>query len=272
MKVTTDLVGARLDPAHFNVIKRFVFDAAGIHLADTKHALVSGRLGKRLRAHAFTRYDDYLRLLATDRAEAQIALDLLTTNETYFYREPQHFEFLRDTILPGRVRGQMFRAWSAACSSGEEPYSVAMTLADALGDAAWEVIGTDISSRVLEKARAGRYPLDRAHHIPRDALHRHCLKGIGPEEGQLLIAKPLRQRVRFLHANLNASLPDVGIFDLILLRNVMIYFQPETKRSLIERLATHLRPGGWLFIGHSESLTGLTERLIQVRPAIYRKP
>ncbi len=257
--------------AEFNAIKKFILDAAGIHLSDAKKALVTGRLDKRLRAHGLTHYGDYLKLLARDENERQVALDLLTTNETYFFREPQHFDYLRTTLLPARQRGQTYRVWSAACSSGEEPYSIAMLLAAELGESPWEIVGTDISTQVLDKAESGLYPMSRAHLIPQAYLRAYCLKGTGPEEGNLLVDKALRRKMRFLQANLNGQLPDVGMFDLIFLRNVMIYFQAETKRSLITRLCNHLRPGGHLFIGHSESLNGINETLTQVKPAIYRK-
>lgn len=262
-----------LGATEFNAIKRFIFDVAGIHLSDAKKALVTGRLAKRLRAHSLHSYDEYLKLIARDENERQIALDQLTTNETYFFREPQHFTHLRDVVLPDRPRGQPFRVWSAASSSGEEAYSIAMLLAAELKEAPWEVVGTDISSQVVAKARAGRYPLARAHHIPPEYLRAFCLKGTGPEEGNLLVNKHLQRKVRFLQANLNAPLPDLGPpFDLVVLRNVMIYFQPETKRALVARLLEKLRPGGWMYVGHSESLNGLSESVVQVKPAIYRKP
>jgi chemotaxis protein methyltransferase CheR len=264
---------AQLGTAEFNAIKRFIFDVAGIHLTEAKKALVTGRLAKRLRARNLDNYGDYLKLIAHDEGERQIALDQLTTNETYFFREPQHFAHLRDVVLPQRPRGQPFRVWSAASSSGEEAYSTAMLLAAELKEAPWEIVGTDISSKVVAQAKAGRYPLARSHHIPPAYLRAYCLKGTGPEEGNLLINKRLRQKVRFLEANLNATLPDLGPpFDLVLLRNVMIYFQPETKRALVARLLEKLRPGGWMYIGHSESLNGLTESVVQVQPAIFRKP
>lgn len=261
-----------LGDGEFNAIRRFIFEAAGISLSDAKKALVSGRLGKRLRAHGLTSYAAYLKLIGTDPRERQAALDLLTTNETYFFREPAHFDFLKREILPHRRHHEPFRVWSAASSSGEECYSIAMLLEDELSHAPWEVVGTDISTQMLDKCRLARYPLERAQHIPKDYLRRFCLKGTGPEDGFLLVNRQLRQKLRFVHANLNAQLPPLGEFDLIFLRNVMIYFETATKRGVVARLLQHLRPGGWLFIGHSESLHGVCESLRQVRPAIYQKP
>lgn len=261
-----------LSQTELRAVQKFIFEAAGIALADSKKALVSGRLGKRLHAFGLSNYRDYLSLIERDPGERQTALDLLTTNETYFFREQQHFDFLRTQILPNRVLGQTFRVWSAACSSGEEPYSIAMLLDDRLGQAAWEILATDISTQVLEKCRKGRYPIERARQIPMQYLKSYCLKGTGPEEGFLMVEKRLRKKVTFRQANLNAPLPPgLGEFDLILLRNVMIYFDAPTKRSLVARLLERLRPGGWLFIGHSETLFGIDETLRQIRPAIYRK-
>jgi chemotaxis protein methyltransferase CheR len=261
-----------LSQSELRAIQKFIFHAAGITLSDAKRALIGGRLGKRLRAYGLRNYHEYLQLIERDAQERQTALDLLTTNETYFFREAQHFEFLRREILPQRAPGRPFRVWSAACSSGEEPYSIAMLLDEQLGAAPWELMATDISTQVLEKCRRGRYLLERAQQIPPAYLKAYCLKGTGPEEGFLLVDKVLRRKVTFMQANLNAALPALGEFDLIFLRNVMIYFDMATKRSLIARLAKHLCAGGWLFIGHSESLHGINEALRQIQPAIYRKP
>ena len=204
-------------------------------------------------------------------AELQTALDLLTTNETYFFREPQHFEYLRTAILPSRKPGEAFRIWSAAWSRGEEPYTLAMVLADQLGATPWEMVASDISSRVLAAAQAGQYPMERAEKIPQAYLKAYCLKGIGAQAGRFLIDPKLKSRIRFLSVNLNASLPQVGTFDVIFLRNVMIYFNTDTKRQVVERLLSVLKPGGHFIISHSESLHGITDRLKMVRSSIYRK-
>ena len=273
------MLDVALRDSEFRAIQQFLSASAGIALTDAKKALVSGRLGKRLRVHGFGSYSDYLDLIGRDRAERQIALDLLTTNETYFFREPKHFEFLQSTVLCHRTEIESpeggrggFRIWSAAASSGEEPYTLAMVLEAAIGRAPWEIIGTDISTRMLEKCRLARYPIEHAQHIPKPFLRDYCLRGKGPEEGFLRIVKPLRDRVRFLHANLNGELPALGKFDVIFLRNVMIYFDPETKRRLLQRLTEFLHPGGWLFISHTETLHGMANGLQQVSPSIYRKP
>lgn len=263
-----------LNDQEFAKFQRLLFDIAGIHLAPTKKMMLVGRLGRRIRAHNLASFSDYFQLLQQRKDELQIAVDLLTTNETYFFREPKHFEFLKESILPLHPLGQSFRVWSAACSSGEEPYSLAMLLADQLGvTASWEVLASDISTQVLEKARRAIYPLNRAELIPPAYKRQYCLRGIGEQEGMLQVDQALRQRVQFRQVNLNSALPSgLGSFELILLRNVMIYFQLETKREVVQRIVQQLKPGGYLFIGHSESLHGIESGLRLVQPSIYRKP
>lgn len=263
-----------LTDKEFNQFKQMIYDRAGIHLSPVKMPLVSSRLAKRLKHHQLDSYSDYFKLITgkNSSGELQIAIDLLTTNETHFFREPKHFDFLRERILASFQRGRPFRVWSAACSSGEEPYTIAMVLAEALGDAPWEVIGSDISTRVLERARSGHYSMQRMPEIPRSYLTRYCLKGVGSQDGTLLIARELRERVRFMQVNLIENLPKLGEFDVIFLRNVMIYFDQETKARVVSRLLPLLRDDGYFFISHSESLNGIVDSLKPIAPAIYRKP
>jgi chemotaxis protein methyltransferase CheR len=266
---------AMITDREFMQFQRFIYDAAGITMANGKQALVSGRLAKRLAHYQLDSYGEYLRLLESraQPAELQVAVDLLTTNETYFFREPKHFALLRDLAQESASKNRALRVWSAASSSGEEPYSIAMVLAETMGDdAPWEVLGTDISTRVLESARRGHYPMERAAQMPQNYLKRYCLKGQGSEAGTLLIERSLRQRVQFQHLNLNAPLPKVGTFDVIFLRNVMIYFNLETKRQVVARLLSQLRPGGYFLIGHSETLNDINDKVTAVAPSIYRKP
>lgn len=258
----------------FRDIRGWIYRRAGIHLSDQKQALVSGRLASRLRHYQLTHYAAYFELLedGAHADESQIAVDLLTTNETHFFREPRHFDFLRDQILARQSLRRPFRVWSAACSSGEEAYSIGMTLATALLDKPWEVLASDLSSRVLERARSAHYPMTRARTIPHDSLVAHCLKGTGRHEGTFLIAPHVATRVQFTQINLNAALPAIGEFDVIFLRNVMIYFDAATKQQVIDRILGQLCPGGHLMIGHSESLTTVQSAMRSVAPAIYRKP
>jgi chemotaxis protein methyltransferase CheR len=266
----------RTDPAaindeEFRQFQRFIYEAAGIALSEAKKSLVNDRLARRIRLHRLGSYAEYFRLLSKVPAEVQIAVDLLTTNETYFFRESKHFELLGQLASAARGRPSPFRVWSAASSSGEEAYSIAMVLADRMAGLAWEVIGSDISVRVLERARIGHYPMDRAQHIPDEYLKRFCLKGVGEQKGTLLISRDLRRRVQFLQVNLNASLPELGLFDVIFLRNVLIYFNDDTRREVVSRLCSTLKPDGHFLIGHSESLHGISGAVERLAPSIYRR-
>ena len=259
----------------FERVRALAMRHAGISMPPSKKSLVEGRLRRRLQANGLDSYHDYLQLL--DRPEARqelaTAIDLLTTNETSFFREPKHFEHLRGYVLAERRYAAAFRVWSAACSSGEEPYSIAMLLAQILGSGEWQVWASDLSTRVLERARSGHYDLERANGIPQEYLRSYCLKGRGPQEGTFLIDATLRSRVQFEQRNLlEPVLRTATPFDVIFLRNVMIYFDVPTKRRVVHNLLPGLKPSGMLYIGHSETLKGVTDALTLVAPAIYRKP
>jgi chemotaxis protein methyltransferase CheR len=265
---------AALTEPEFRQFQTMLYEIAGISLTPAKQALVSGRLARRLKHYGLRSYGDYFRLLSHqhERQELQVAIDLLTTNETYFFREPKHFELLREMILPALPGSQPVRVWSGACSSGEEVYSIAMTLAERLGDRPWEIIGSDISVQVLARARAAHYPIERAEHIPAGYLAKYCLKGVGPQAGTFLVDRALRTRTRIMQVNLNATLPKLGEFDVIFLRNVMIYFDQKTKQQVVRRMLPLLRPGGYFLVSHSESLNGITDALKLISPSVYRKP
>lgn len=264
-----------LTEQEFARFQRFIFDSAGITLADGKLVLVSSRLAARVLHHELRSLREYFELLASGAQpqEVQIAIDLLTTNETYFFREPKHFDFLREQLRTAtlRSRNQPLRIWSAAGSTGEEAYSIAMVLEDCLRGRPWEVLASDISSRVLERARAGKYPMERARNIPLDYLRRYCLEGQGKLENTLLVDRPLRNKVTFRQINLNAPLPHIGEFDFVFLRNVLIYFSLETKREVVARVLRVLKPGGWFLVGHAESLHNVTSAVKAAAPATYEK-
>lgn len=269
------MIEAAITAQEFALFQRLIYKIAGISLSDAKQVLLVGRLTKRLKQYDLPSFGDYYRMLASGEhpEELQTMVDLLTTNETYFFREPAHFEFLRDEILGKRHSPTMFRAWSAASSSGEEAYSIAMTLADALPTAPWEIIGSDISTKVLAKAASGHYSLARTEGIAPAHMRKYCLKGVRSHAGTFLIAPELRRHTKFYQINLMHPIDaDIGDFDVIFLRNVMIYFDPETKTRVVHNLLPRLKKGGYLVIGHSETLNGITDRLSAVRPTIYRKP
>ncbi len=263
---------APITDIEFAQFQRLVLRATGITLSDQKRALVVGRLGSRLRHRKVDSFSAYHKLLQDPREgdELQAAIDLITTNETSFFREADHFNTLRDYIQSLRPVPFPFRVWSAASSSGEEAYTVAMVLADVLGSAEWQVLGTDISTRVLDRARKALYPMERAGTIPKDFLQRFCLRGQDRHEGLFLMSRQIRERVSFVQANLCQPLPRLGPFDVAFLRNVLIYFDVPQKRRVVEAVMAQVKPGGLLIVGHSESLTGIGEGLVSLRPTVYR--
>lgn len=256
----------------YQQIQGLIFEWAGISLGPNKRPLVVGRLSKRLRHYGLTSFTDYLTgPLKQQPEEQQIMTDLLTTNETYFFREPAHFDFLKQQALPKLANQGKVRVWSAACSSGEEPYTLAMVLDEALPGVNWSILATDISMTVLEVAKAGLYGLNASHKIPQHYLQRYCLKGVRSQAGVLRIDPALQRRIDFQQLNLQADFEQVGSFDIIFLRNVMIYFDTPTKQRLISRMERRLNPGGYLIVGHSETLNGLGQSLTMCRPSIYQK-
>ncbi|MBV8471442.1 MAG: methyltransferase domain-containing protein [Burkholderiaceae bacterium] len=261
-----------LQPQEFKLFQAFILAEAGITLSDKKHTLVQTRLTSRIHQLNLTSFIQYYKLIVGKGGamEAQRAIDLLTTNETYFFREPKHFEMLRELAKAATAERRGLRVWSAASSSGEEAYSIAMVLDDAQGALPWEVLGSDISARMLRRARNGHYPDVRTTHLPLHYRRQYCLKGTGVEAGTLLVKPELREKVQFTHVNLVKPLVDIGNFDVIFLRNVMIYFNLEQKQQVIARIATTLKPGGTLMIGHSESLQGIESNFQLLAPAIYR--
>lgn len=257
----------------FRRIRQFFFRHSGIDLPESKRHLVAGRLRGRLASLGLDCYEAYFALIgqADQAAERQFLIDALTTNETYFFREPQHFQLLAREILPS-LAGRRPRLWCAAASSGEEPYSLAMVLSDQLGLDNWELLASDLSSRTLQRAASGLYPMQRLEQFPEAYLKRFCLKGHGEYAGQLLIRRELRERVQLRQHNLMDSARDLGKFDVIFLRNVMIYFNLEVKRRVMAQLLPQLNPGGWLILGHAESLFGVDTPLIPISPSVFRLP
>lgn len=248
----------------FDAVTRLFHNVSGIKLAESKHALVTGRL-QRLAAEAgepdIETYVDKLLRGGAPAQEMTRLIDRLTTNETYFFREPQHYNDLAER-LAAVPRGQDFKVWSAASSSGEEAYSAAMLMSDVLGangeSAPWQIIGTDLSTAMVDSARRGLYTMERARMVPPDYLKRFCLKGQGEQTGQVLMSRELRSRVHFEAANLMQPLPDkLPMFDVIFLRNVLIYFDSDAKAQIVQRVLGKLKPEGVLYTGHAESLSNL---------------
>ena len=255
----------------FYSFQQLILTKLGIFLPLQKKTLLTNRLWKRLRACGLDRYEDYYRFIVSHegKQELHLALELITTNETYFFREQKHFDYLSNTILPTQRAGEKFRVWSAAASTGEEPYSIAMLLADRCS-ASWELLCSDVNATVIDQAKIGIYPDARIQNIPDQYLRRFCRQGVGPQEGFIRVEQELRNRVNLFTLNLHQEFPDIGKFDLVFLRNVLIYFENDTKAKVLERIANILNPDGILFVGHSESLHGVTQRFTPIKPAIYR--
>ncbi len=264
----------------YDFICRVVYEQSRIHLGPDKQGLVTSRLAKRLRQLELGSYHDYCKLLASPQGpeELRFLIDRISTNHTHFFREIKHFDFLGEKILPDRRKANprdTFRVWSAACSSGEEPYSIAIYLAEKLAPAAsghWQIDASDISTRVLDRARSGIYDSERLNDVGPDWLRRHFQKGVRQWEGQFRVKEELRQRIAFHHLNLlQPGYPFTKPFHVIFCRNVMIYFDRPTQTDLVARLSAALAPGGYLMVGHSESLSGVKHSLRLVQPAIYMK-
>jgi chemotaxis protein methyltransferase CheR len=261
-----------LSQQSFKAVTDLFHSVSGIRLTEAKRSLVTGRLQKLAQESGIANLDRYVEHVVggKDATETRRVIDRLTTNETYFFREPQHFDLLAD--LAGRVpRSEPFRVWSAASSSGEEAYSIGMVLAEHVGAKGWEVIGTDLSTAMVETARRALYPLDRIRNTPQALVKKYCLRGQGDYQGQVLITKELRQNIRFEPANLTEKLPEIGQFDVIFLRNVLIYFDPPSKVEIVRRVIAKLKPGALLFTGHAESLANTELGLKTVKPAVYER-
>lgn len=255
----------------FLLFQKLIEEKLGIFLPAQKKALLGNRLWKRLAACNLKNFTEYYRHISSKqgREELGIALELITTNETYFFREQKHFDYLESELLPKLRSDNTFRVWSAAASTGEEPYSIAMLLRDRC-NVPWELLCSDVNASVIGQAKIGIYPEMRTRNIPEHYLRRFCMKGINSQAGSVRVTAELRNLVSFFTLNLHETFPDMGKFDLVFLRNVLIYFESENKTKILERIANVMTPGGILFVGHSESLHGLSSRFTPIKPAIYR--
>jgi chemotaxis protein methyltransferase CheR len=272
LRAATD-ASAVLKDRDFRRIQAFLYEVSGIHLSDAKRSLVNSRLSSRLRALSLRSFNDYfdIAMRSDNAAERTLMIDALTTNETYFFREPEHFAFLQKLIDAHKNKAS-WRIWSGASSSGEEIYSIAMVMADALGFRKdWLVQGTDLSTKVLKMAALGHYPLERNGGISVERLKKYCLKGVGEQQGTFLIDPSLQKRCEFRQQNLIESCDRLGMFDLVFLRNVMIYFDAQSKQRVLNNVLRQLKPGGYFLISHTESLMNMQHTLTQVSPSIYRK-
>jgi len=265
----------------FAKFQRLIEEQSGIHLPPSKKPLLVSRLARRLRELSLPGLREYYKRVIADSSECTRMIDCISTNETHFFREPAHFSFLMSHVFPHWITGvkegkrpREIRIWSAGCSTGEEPYSLAMALLDYFPpDSGWriEILATDISTRALARARAALWPLETNRQIPPTYLKAFMLRGIQQQDGTMAAGPEIRELVRFEHANLLREIHESRErpFDLIFCRNVIIYFQPEVKARVVESLISHLAADGYLFVGHSESLNNLTDRVRSVIPTVY---
>lgn len=267
----------------FAKYRELIYREAGIALTDGKKSLLVSRVAGRLRELGLSTFDQYYRLVEDPSATEERArlLDRICTNETQFFRDPRQFLYLNDRVFPTleaqaeRTGRKHVRAWSAACSTGEEPYSLAMAMLHRFpSSAGWqvEVVATDLSNKVLAAAQAALWPIDKAEDIPLHYRKQFMLRGTGSQTGKMKAGPEIREVVSFSRMNLNGPAYSVtGMFDFIFCRNVLIYFDRESKTKVVERLMTHLLPDGCLFLGYAETTTTITDRLVSVGPNVYAR-
>lgn len=274
--------GPVLTDRDLTAIVRLVYEKSGITLHEGKRALVTARLQKRVRAVGVRTFTEYLRLVDSDPAGGELVelLDAIATNHTSFFREPEHFAFLKSRVVPewlaaaGTASLDPLDIWSAACSTGEEPYTLAISLLDTLGDrdrGRFRILASDMSTKALRAAQAGVYKMEKVEELPIETLRAHFERGLGEQAGFARVGAAPRRPVEFRQLNL-LEIGSVGrTFTAVFCRNVMIYFDRAVQQRVVSMLERHIKPGGYLFISHSESLNGISHGLRWVAPAIYQR-
>jgi chemotaxis protein methyltransferase CheR len=258
----------------FEQIRDLAYKTFGLDLKEGKRELVSARLRKLVRQAGHQTYQDYYRHVLGDHSGRALAsmIDALTTNHTSFLREADHFTFLKEKVLPPLARRNRVDVWSAACSTGEEVWTLAFLLSECLPSRNFRIVGSDISNRVLAMAKEAIYPAERVTGLPQSWARQHLERGEGEWKDSFRVVAGLRSKAEFRRLNLIESISWPQPFPVIFCRNVMIYFDKPTQEKVVTRLASFLEPGGYLFVGHAESLAGVRHGLEYVRPAVYRQP
>jgi chemotaxis protein methyltransferase CheR len=269
----------------FRRFRDFIYDQCGINLVPKKKMMLTGRLSKRLRELSISSFTEYFEYVTSSKGRSEELIrmiDVVTTNKTDFFREPKHFDFLINRALPnlvqsgGAISNNRLNIWSAGCSSGEEPYTLAMVLSEffgTIGQGGFSILATDISTRVLNIAQKGIYPESSVEPVPIKLKQKYLMKGKGSQTGCCRIVPELRKYIQFRHLNLTGG-RNFGLWskmDIIFCRNVIIYFDRNTQIRLFEKFYNQLKPGGYLFIGHSETLHGINDQFSPVSVAVYRK-
>lgn len=277
MSETEFLATIPFSDSEFRRIGDIMYEAAGLSYNDSKKSLIQSRLAPRIMRLGLASFAEYIAILEdeSEAAEFQMAVDLLTTNETYFFREPKHYDLLQQEF-PAFASKNALSVWSAAASFGDEAYSIAMLLTDlqVAGRVGpnWSILATDISHRVLLSAKEAVFPEDRLRAVSPERLRRYCLRGEGESQGQVLLQDKIRSRVQFGQLNLCKPFEGLGPFDVIFLRNVLIYFDPPTKTDVVDRVLATLKPGGLFFLGTAEGRVPCNTPLQTVIPGAFRKP
>jgi chemotaxis protein methyltransferase CheR len=266
-----------LSDADFKKFSDLVYEKTGINLHYGKKQLLQSRANKILRKRDIPSYREYYNIIINDKSDQELMdfINLISTNVTHFFREEKHFQFLKEVWLNDFLSGnpQSVKIWSAACSSGEEPCSIAIALMEMLPEHLknFSILATDISTKVLSMAKRGIYPHERVSNIPPALLRKYFLQGSSSAHGYVKIKNELLNLITFNRINLIEPFHNISSFDVIFCRNVMIYFDTPTKEMIVNKLFNHLKPGGYLFVGHSESLNGLNTPFQYIQPAVYRR-
>ncbi len=275
---SNDVLYSKLTLAQFKKLGEFIQQNYGIQMPDSKKVLLEGRLQKRIKHNNLNNFTEYIEYLFSDKGKAKevsFFVDAISTNKTDFYREPHHFDFLRETFLPTfSAHNSHLKIWSAAASSGEEPYTVAIELCEFIEknpNFSYEMLGTDISTEILQRASKGIYDEKRIDIIPLHIKKKYFLRSKNKEKRTVKVAPILQKNLRY--RTINLTIPLVGIpndFDMVFCRNVLIYFNREMQEKVINAICAKLKPGGYLFLGHSESTTGIKAPVTQIAPTIYK--
>lgn len=278
MTDSNEFFTSKLTVPQFKKLGQFIHSNYGIQMPDSKKVLLEGRLQKRIKINSLKNFTEYIEFLFSDNGktrELPFFIDAVSTNKTDFYREPHHFEFMREDFLPNFVKNSThLKIWSAAASSGEEPYTIAIELREFMEKSVgftYEMLGTDISTEILQKASKGIYDEKRVEVIPLHIKKKYFLRSKNREKKTVKVAPILKNNLRY--RTINLTVPLIGIpsdFDIIFCRNVLIYFNRDVQEKVINALCAKLKPGGYLLLGHSESTTGIKAPVTQVAPTIYK--
>jgi chemotaxis protein methyltransferase CheR len=272
---------AKLSMTEFRKLSEFIYREYGIKLPDVKKTMLEGRLQKRLKANSITTFKDYVDFVFSDegkKKELIHMIDVVTTNKTDFFREPAHFDYLTEVALPEILKDgsrKNLKIWSAGCSSGEEPYTIAMVFEEFKEDHPlldYQIFASDISTRILQDAVNAVYKMEKVAPVPMYLKKKYLLKSKNPDLRTVRIVPKLRNKVRYGRINfMDASYPIEEKFDIIFCRNVIIYFDRKTQEEVINKLARNLKTGGYFFLGHSESIANMNVPLRNMKPTIFRK-